>query len=361
MDYSIITLQKGFHFHLSKLATGRRTHLERWYGWHWCAKLAVLCPSATSWHPDVASLTTVPILLQELGPHYSSACLLLSREWFAVLPDSLLLHYLECQNIAATTNDHRVRICSPDQFWNNVDGEHRDTLNPCFTISEIPLCPRIAMWFMAMLQYCRAGVKVVALLEVQAAPSFLKHDWGTCKERVMEWDHPPWAAVRQQLLSRRKSMLGQEPQHGLCKLCVRNTARYSRTESSLSEAKKTSSLLTEFLAQKWLWPCGTFFIQLFFTCRVLRGLCFNSCCCTCLDCFPLFQGHLLCYLLLNCPCKTSSPCYTGPCPTAIWFSKCLKVVIYCHWLLWHTEIKRVWGNMFFIKFLAIRMSGINQE
>lgn len=126
MDYSIVTLQKSFHVHLSKLATERRTHLERWYGWHWCAKLAVLCPSATSWHPAVASLTTAPILLQELGPHYSSVCLLLSREWFAVLPDSLLLRYLECQNIAATTNNHRVRICSPDQFWSNVDGEHRD-------------------------------------------------------------------------------------------------------------------------------------------------------------------------------------------------------------------------------------------
>lgn len=156
-------------------------------------------------------------------------------------------------------------------------------------------------------------------------------------------------------LARNLSMASLNP------VCVRNTLHYSRTESSLSEAKKTSSLLKEFLAQQWLWPSGTFFIQLFFTCRVLRGLCFNSCCCTCLDCFPLFQGHLLCYLLLNCPCKTSSPCYTGPCPTTIWFWKCLKVVIYCHWLPWHTEIKRVWGNMFFIKFLAIRMSRINQE
>lgn len=140
---------------------------------------------------------------------------------------------------------------------------------------------------------------------------------------------------------------------------VRSTVHYCRTESSVSEAEKTSSLLKEFLAQQWLWPSWIFFILLFFTCRVLRGLCFNSFCCTCFDCFPLFQGHLLCYLLLNCPCKTSFPCYTGPCPSTIWIWKCLTiVVIYCHW---HTEIKRLWGNLLLVKFLAIRMSWLNQE
>lgn len=90
----------------------------------------------------------------------------------------------------------------------------------------------------------------------------------------------------------------------------RKTVHCCRTESSLSEAEKKSSLLKEFLAQQWLWPSSTFFILLFFACRVLRGLCFNSSCCTCFDCFPLFQGHLLCYMLLNCPCKSSFPWYT---------------------------------------------------
>lgn len=179
----------------------------------------------------------------------------------------------------------------------------------------------------------------------------------------MDWDHLPWAGGEQQCCSEGNPCLASNlSTASLNSVSVRNTVHYCRTESSLPEAKKTLSLLKEFLAQQWLWPSCAFFILLFFASRVLRGLCFTCCCCTCFDCFPLFQGYLLCFLLLNCACKTSSPCFTGPCPATIWFWKCLNtVVIYCHWLPWQTEIKGLWGNMFFIKFLAIRMHWLNQE
>lgn len=155
MEYSIITCHKSFHFHtaLSKFATECWTHLELWCSWHWSAKLAMLCPSAASWHRDVASLTRVPILLRAPGPNDPIMCPLLTTEEACCPPRQ---PFAASVRVPEHCSYHQwpdvSKVCSPDQFWSNVGGEHRDTLNPCFTVSEISLCPRIAMWFTAISQ-----------------------------------------------------------------------------------------------------------------------------------------------------------------------------------------------------------------
>lgn len=137
------------------------------------------------------------------------------QNWFAVLPDSLLLHQSKCQNIAPTTNDQMVTFCSPDQFWGYVDGGHRDSLNPSFNLSQVSLVQK-HIW--DSWQYYSIARQVWKWWPCsrfkQCDPS-----WNTAEEhaRCVWWNENIFTEQETALLSRRKFMLGQD---GLSKLSL---------------------------------------------------------------------------------------------------------------------------------------------